>query len=184
MVAPQDLTWMISIVDESLCKNLVVEGSVRVRQDTTKMLCIVEPNNCMKWIQADTMVGVLSFSHGLSMVGLQRTSSMCTGKHPLKYSSAMAGNWTRAMRRSDSEIHLFSHWAIMTDLLVYYPALSQYKIVPGLDSVMNPTVYFLQPHSWSDQFNYHSCVRWSRGSGNATEGSNYRGRRSTGWPMK
>ena len=35
------------------------------------------------------------------------------GKNPLKY-SAMAGNWTRATGRTDSEIHSFSHWAIMT----------------------------------------------------------------------
>ena len=33
------------------------------------------------------------------------------GKNPLKYSS-MAGNWTRATGRTDSEL---SHWAIMTD---------------------------------------------------------------------
>jgi len=33
-------------------------------------------------------------------------------KYPLKY-SAMAGNWTWATGRTDSEIHLFSHWAIV-----------------------------------------------------------------------
>jgi len=35
------------------------------------------------------------------------------GKNPLKY-CAMAGNWTRATGKTDSEIHLFSNWAIMT----------------------------------------------------------------------
>jgi len=34
------------------------------------------------------------------------------GKNPLKY-SAVAGNWTRATGRTDSEL---SHWAIMTRL--------------------------------------------------------------------
>ena len=35
------------------------------------------------------------------------------GKNPLKYST-VAGNWTRATGRTDSEIHSFSYWAIMT----------------------------------------------------------------------
>ena len=36
-------------------------------------------------------------------------------KNLLKY-SAVAGNWTRATGgRTDSEIHLFTHWAIVTD---------------------------------------------------------------------
>jgi len=35
------------------------------------------------------------------------------GRNPLKY-SAMTGNWTRATGRTDSEIHSFSQWAIMT----------------------------------------------------------------------
>jgi len=33
-------------------------------------------------------------------------------KNPLKY-IAMTGNWTRAMERTDKEIHSFFHWAIM-----------------------------------------------------------------------
>ena len=36
------------------------------------------------------------------------------GKNPLKY-SAVAGNWTQAMGRTDSKL---SHWAIMTDGLI------------------------------------------------------------------
>ena len=37
-------------------------------------------------------------------------------KHPLKY-SAIAGNWTRATGRTHSEIHSFSHWAIITQAM-------------------------------------------------------------------
>jgi len=39
-------------------------------------------------------------------------SAISQGFNPLKY-SAVAGNWTRAMGRTDNEL---SHWAIMTDL--------------------------------------------------------------------
>jgi len=42
----------------------------------------------------------------------------CVGNNPLKY-SAVAGNWTRATGRTDSKIHPFSHWAIVTDWMVY-----------------------------------------------------------------
>jgi len=35
-------------------------------------------------------------------------------KNPLKYST-MTRNWTRATGKTDSDVHSFSHWAIMTD---------------------------------------------------------------------
>jgi len=35
-------------------------------------------------------------------------------KNPWKYLN-MAGNWTRAMGRTESEIHSLSHWSIMAD---------------------------------------------------------------------
>jgi len=80
-----------------------------------------------------------SVSVRVSVVGLRPSSSMSTscmmplkgdyfsatlaqdrltecdqsGKNPLKYNT-MAKNWTRATGRTDSEIHSFSHWAIMT----------------------------------------------------------------------
>jgi len=37
------------------------------------------------------------------------------GKNSLKY-SAMTGNWTRATKRTESEIHSFSYWTIITHL--------------------------------------------------------------------
>jgi len=41
------------------------------------------------------------------------------GKDPRKY-FVMAGNWMRVMERTDSEIHSFSHWTIMTDFCALY----------------------------------------------------------------
>jgi len=41
-----------------------------------------------------------------------------SGKNLLKY-SAMAGNWTRPTGRTDSEIHSFSHWPIVTWIICY-----------------------------------------------------------------
>jgi len=36
--------------------------------------------------------------------------------NPLKY-SATVEDWTRAMKKTDSEIHSFSHWAIKIHML-------------------------------------------------------------------
>ena len=81
-----------------------------------------------------------SFSHHLSMVGLRPSSLLSTGcvvplrgdwaifchadsrrvgrvwsaKEKLVKYSAVANNWTRVTRGTDSEIYSFSHWAIMT----------------------------------------------------------------------
>jgi len=87
--------------------------------------------------------GFFTISHHLSVFGLRPSSSLSTGcvvslrrdwaifchassggladcdepgKNPLKY-SAVAGNWTRATVRTDSEL---SRWAIMTDCWVRY----------------------------------------------------------------
>jgi len=52
------------------------------------------------------------FSATLAQDGLADCDQ--SGTNPLKY-SAMAGNWTRATGRTDSEL---SHWAIMTDSII------------------------------------------------------------------
>jgi len=53
------------------------------------------------------------------------------GKNPLKY-TAPSGNWTRATERTDSEIHSFSHWAIMTVISPKLPARVKCFLCPGL----------------------------------------------------
>ena len=66
------------------------------------------------------------FSHCLARVELRPSPRClqavcvvwCVGNNPLNY-SAVAGNWTRATGRTDSKIHPFSHWAIVTDWMVY-----------------------------------------------------------------
>ena len=50
--------------------------------------------------------GIEPFSATLAQVGLAECDQ--PGKNPLKY-SAMAGNWTNATGKTDSEIHSFSH---------------------------------------------------------------------------
>ena len=57
-------------------------------------------------------VEIEPFSDTLAQDGLAECDQ--PGKNPLKY-SAVAGNWTRATGRTDSELF---HWAIMTELYI------------------------------------------------------------------
>ena len=68
------------------------------------------------------------FSATLAQDGLAECDQ--SEKNPLKY-SAMAGNWTRATGRTDSEL---SHWAIMTIIILHMITVlcSAYlKLIPG-----------------------------------------------------
>ena len=73
-------------------------------------------------------------------------------ENPLKYSTATR-NWTRATKMTNSEIHLSSHWAIMTDIVHY---ILLYLQAGGLVMVVWwPSLWyffcwlrFLQSSSW------------------------------------
>jgi len=74
-----------------------------------------EPSSIHGWTSAFLLAvmwyywrEIESFSATMAQDGLAECDQ--PGKNPLRY-TAMAGNWTRATERADSEL---SHWAIMT----------------------------------------------------------------------
>ena len=71
---------------------------------------------CVMPLRGDWAIFCLAGS-GLAQNGLAECDQL--GKNQLKCSImagnwTLAGNWTRATGRTDSDIHSFSHWAIMT----------------------------------------------------------------------
>jgi len=84
------------------------------------------------------------FSATLAQDGLAECDQ--SGKNPLKY-SAVAGNWTQSIKKTDSEIHSFSHWAIVTD----------WAIMADIDSSQNTNLIMRQSTDTDPQVCGASC---------------------------
>jgi len=74
------------------------------------------------------------------------------GNNPSKY-SVDGGNWTHTTGRTDSGLHLFSHWAIMTHSM-YFHLLAYYSIsMSALRDVLRQC---------SKLSGFHSVARYTR----------------------